>query len=301
MKKVLVITGPTASGKSELAMRLGLKHQGTLINADSQQVYRELNIGTAKPTSEQRLHPPHVLYDVCGYDESFSVKAYQTLARAAIDEVDRTNRLPIFVGGSGLYLKAALYDYDFIEDATPVSSMETLDPLEAHRRLNELDPKAAQAIHPNNVKRVLRALSLAQSTQTKSEREAKQAKNLVYDALIVVVDRHRAQLHQRIEARVEAMFKAGLKAEVERYFRDPRSWKYQSFQAIGYKEWRAYFEHGISESEVKERIVVATRQYAKRQYTWFRHQFKALWFNLDEQNENDLDRAIESWLSEEAR
>lgn len=301
MTKVLVITGPTASGKSDLAMRLGLKYQGTLINADSQQVYRELNIGTAKPSPEQRAYPPHRLFDVCGYDEGFSVKAYQTLARAAIDEAQQSNRLPILVGGSGLYLKSVLYDYAFMEEEPKASAIEDLEPQEAYRRLVALDPTAAQTIHPNNHKRVLRALTLAQSSQTKTVREAKQTKTLLYDALIVVVDRDRVQLHQRIETRVEAMFTTGLKAEVERYFKNPISWEYQSFQAIGYKEWRAFFEHGISESDVKERIVVATRQYAKRQYTWFRNQFKALWFNLDEHDERDLERAIESWLTQEAR
>ena len=301
MKNVLIITGPTASGKSALAMRLGLKYQGTLINADSQQVYRELNIGTAKPSLEQRLNPPHLVFDVCGYNEGFSIKSYQTLARTAIDEVHHMNRLPILVGGSGLYLKAVLYDYDFLDDQASSIDTDALSPQEAYQRLTELDPEAAQAIHPNNVKRVQRALRLARSAQTKTAREAQQTKTLQYDALIVVVDRHRAQLHQRIEARVEAMFKAGLQDEVKRYFKDPSSWAYQSFQAIGYKEWRAFFEDGISESDVKERIVVATRQYAKRQYTWFRHQFKALWFNLDEQDENDVDRAIESWLTQEAQ
>lgn len=299
MNKVLVITGATAVGKTALALDLAEQFKGEIINADSQQVYQELNIGTAKVDQESKMRVVHHGLDIIGYDQSYSVKAYQDMARSAITHCHNTSKLPILVGGSGLYLKASLYDYDFEADIPKQPELDLLSNEVLYQKLQQLDYSASEKIHPNNRKRVLRALNLALSGQSKTQREAKQNKQLIYDVLFIVLDRHRANMHQRIEQRVEEMFEQGLKQEVMRYFKEPHTWRYQSFQAIGYKEWKAYFEHGISEEEVKQAIILATRQYAKRQVTWFRHQFEGHWFNLDEISTEDLYRTIQTWLDKE--
>ncbi len=299
MNKVLVITGATAVGKTALALDLAEQFKGEIINADSQQVYQELNIGTAKVDQESRMRVVHHGLDLISYDQSYSVKAYQDMARSAIAHCHNTSKLPILVGGSGLYLNASLYDYDFEADIPKQAELDLLSNEVLYQKLEQLDYSASEKIHPNNRKRVLRALNLALSGQTKTQREAKQNKQLIYDVLFIVLDRHRANMHQRIEQRVEEMFEQGLKREVIRYYKEPHTWLYQSFQAIGYKEWKAYFEHGISEEEVKQAIILATRQYAKRQVTWFRHQFEGHWFNLDEISSEDLYHTIQTWLDKE--
>ena len=301
MKKVLVLAGPTASGKSELALQLAIHYQGAILNADSQQVYTQLNIGTAKPTLAERQTCPHFGFDVVDYDQPFHVKAYQDLARRVLKQCHKDNVLPIMVGGTGLYLKASLFDYQFEDEPLHRISFDELSPLERYNLLKQLDPEAALKIHPNNQKRVLRALQLAHQPRNKSTREAQQSHKPLYDVMMVVVDRQRDHLHQRIQTRVEQMFEDGLKAEVMHYFSEPHQRTYQSFQAIGYKEWKAYFEHAISEAEVMNQIVIATRQYAKRQYTWFRHQFQALWFNLDESSIESLIAQIDQWLEREKK
>jgi len=299
MKKVLVITGATAVGKSDLALEVAEHFKGEIINADSQQVYQELNIATAKVDQASRQRCVHHGLDLVHYDQNYNVKDYQDMARTAIKQCHKMSSLPILVGGSGLYLKACLYDYVFEEDVPSQPELEALSNETLYQRLQDLDLTASQSIHPNNRKRVLRALRLALSGQNKTQREAKQKKELIYDVLVIVLDRNRAHMHQRIEQRVQQMFRDGLKEEVINYFNEARTWNYQSFQAIGYKEWRAYFEHGISEDEVKQAIIIATRQYAKRQITWFKHQFEGHWFNLDEQPKEDVFKLIQTWLEKE--
>jgi tRNA dimethylallyltransferase len=300
MKKVLVITGATAVGKSDISIQLAQRFNGEIINADSQQVYQELNIATAKVDHNTRLQVPHHGLDLITYDQSYSVMDYQRMARQAIDACHQKQKLPILVGGSGLYLKACLYDYHFETDQPITHNFDEMSNAELYEQLQQHDEQASLIIHPNNRKRVIRALTIAFSGKNKSQREADQNKQLIYDVLIVVLDRDRAQLHQRIEQRIEQMFKQGLQEEVETYFSNPRTWTYQSFQAIGYKEWRAYFEHGVGVDQVKQAMIVATRQYAKRQLTWFRHQFDGLWFNIDENSVDALYKQINEWLKKEA-
>ena len=299
MKKVLVITGATAVGKSDLSIRVAKQYKAEIINADSQQVYKELMIGTAKVDEQTQLEVPHHGLDLIAYTQNYNVMEYQTMAREAIKNIHNKNKLPILVGGSGLYLKACLYDYHFEVEDKQDASFDHLSNIELFEQLKHLDEHASLSIHPNNRKRVMRAINIALSGKSKTQREAEQKKELIYDVLMIVVDRDREVLHQRIEQRVEAMFNQGLKEELIEYFKEPKTWSYQSFQAIGYKEWKPYFEHGIGEEEVKQAIIVATRQYAKRQYTWFRHQFDAQWFNPDQQSEASLFEMISAWLNKE--
>ena len=299
MKKVLVIAGPTASGKTALSIRLAKRLNGEIISGDSQQVYRELNVGTAKITEEAKEGVVHYGLDLIGYEEPYSVKDFQTMARTSIDSITAKAKLPIIVGGTGFYLKATLYDYVFEDEADKDEEFETSSNDELYERLLSLDPSSTEKIHPNNRKRIVRALNIALKGETKTEREAKQNHEPMYDFFILVMDHPKALLDQRIEDRLDGQFMQGLQAEIERYFSTPEQRQYQSFQAIGYKEWKAYFDEHASIEEIKQKIVIATRQYAKRQLTWFRHQFNAYWYKPDLENEKILINTIQSWLDKE--
>ena len=299
MKKVLVIAGPTASGKTALSIRLAKRLNGEIISGDSQQVYRELNVGTAKITEEAKEGVVHYGLDLIGYEEPYSVKDFQTMARTSIDSITAKAKLPIIVGGTGFYLKATLYDYVFEDEADKDEEFETSSNDELYERLLSLDPSSTEKIHPNNRKRIVRALNIALKGETKTEREAKQNHEPMYDFFILVMDHPKALLDQRIEDRLDGQFMQGLQAEIERYFSTPEQRQYQSFQAIGYKEWKAYFDKHASIEEIKQKIVIATRQYAKRQLTWFRHQFNAYWYKPDLENEKILINTIQSWLDKE--
>lgn len=299
MKKVLVIAGPTASGKTALSIRLAKRLNGEIISGDSQQVYRELNVGTAKITEEAKEGVVHYGLDLIGYEEPYSVKDFQTMARTSIDSITAKAKLPIIVGGTGFYLKATLYDYVFEDEADKDEEFETSSNDELYKRLLNLDPNSTEKIHPNNRKRIVRALNIALKGETKTEREAKQNHEPMYDFFILVMDHPKALLDQRIEDRLDGQFMQGLQAEIERYFSTPEQRQYQSFQAIGYKEWKAYFDKHASIEEIKQKIVIATRQYAKRQLTWFRHQFNAYWYKPDLENEKILINTIQSWLDKE--
>lgn len=299
MKKVLVIAGPTASGKTALSIQLAKALNGEIISGDSQQVYRELNIGTAKITDEAKQGIQHYGLDRIDYDQTYSVKDFQSMAREAIDEITAKGKLPIIVGGTGFYLKATLFDYVFENESSEDQTFEAVSNEELYQRLLALDPKATEKIHPNNRKRVLRALNIALKGEIKSEREAKQKHEALYDMFMLVIDHPKTLLDQRIEERLDHRFMDGLKEEIERYFSTEEQRQYQSFQAIGYKEWKAYFEDNASVEDVKQKIVIATRQYAKRQLTWFRHQFNAYWYKPSSENEKLLINTIKAWLEKE--
>ena len=299
MKKVLVIAGPTASGKTALSIQLAKALNGEIISGDSQQVYRELNIGTAKITDDAKQGIQHYCLDRIDYDQTYSVKDFQSMAREAIDEITAKGKLPIIVGGTGFYLKATLFDYVFEDESSDDQAFEAVSNEELYQRLLALDPKATEKIHPNNRKRVLRALNIALKGEIKSEREAKQKHEALYDMFMLVIDHPKTLLDQRIEERLDHQFMDGLKEEIERYFSTDEQRQYQSFQAIGYKEWKAYFEDNASVEDVKQKIVIATRQYAKRQLTWFRHQFNAYWYKPSSENEKLLINTIKVWLEKE--
>lgn len=296
MKKVLVVAGPTASGKTALSIKLAKHFKGEIISGDSQQVYKELSIGTAKITEEEKDSIKHYGLDLISYTENYSVKDFQTLARNSIDEISQNDKLPIIAGGTGFYLKACLYDYEFKNELEEDNPFDELSNEEIYNRLKEIDPQSLDKIHLNNRKRLVRALNIGLKGQTKSERESIQRHEPIYDIFLIVMDLPKPMLDQRIEKRLDTMFETGLKEEVMTYFSEPESWEYQSFQGIGYKEWKDYLLNTISLEEVKEKIVISTRQYAKRQLTWFRHQFKAYWYKPSVENEKLLLNDIEEWI-----
>lgn len=298
-KKILAIVGPTGIGKTSLSIRLAKLFDGEIISCDSMQVYKQMNIGTAKVTEREKEGIPHYLLDEQEYDEPYNVMIFQTKCRDAIQTIQEKNKLPILCGGTGLYLKAALYDYEFEEeqeDTEYTAYLHSLSNEQLVELLKQKDEKALEKIHPNNRKRVIRALQIAHSGKNKTQREEEQSHEPLYDIFFLGLDIDRDILHERINKRVDLMFKEGLVKEVEELFSDPQTWSYTSFQGIGYKEFKEYFEHTRALEEVKDKIKVHSRQYAKRQYTWFKNQMKVHWF--DREDEEQIVKSVKAWLYE---
>ncbi len=296
MSEILIIVGPTASGKSSLAVELAKKYDGEIINGDSVSVYRELNIGSAKTTEQQQQGVPHHLLDYVEVSEEYSVARFQKDCRQAIEEISSRGKLPIVVGGTGLYIKAMLYDYDF----KPTGSGEEKDYSsfsneELYEMLKSKDEVSAQSIHPNNRKRVIRALQIADSGTLKSESEAAQNHEPIYDSLIIGLTMDRDRLKERIDKRVDEMMKTGLLQEVTE-LNNRYSLSERCFSAIGYKEFREYFTGLQTLEETVELIKTHTRQFAKRQYTWFNHQMPVCWFDVEDSDFREkIEKKIEGF------
>ena len=282
---ILVLTGPTGSGKTDMAISLAKKLGGAIINADAFQVYRELNIATAKPSEAQRLEVPHFLFDFVPISSSYSVYEYQADLRATIADLQEIHKPIIIAGGTGLYIRAGLYDYSFPEEkVVDLSVYEKMDEDTLYAALQKMDPEEAKTIHPHNRIRVLRAIKVYLSSgKKKSEIKAEQKHQPIYDDVYFFgLNAERAPLYERVNQRVEEMFKAGLveenRALYEKYGKTPRA-----FQAIGVKELFPYFRGEKNLEECKEEIQKNTRHYVKRQETFFRHQFDIHWITREEE------------------
>lgn len=282
LPSVLAVVGPTATGKSALAMELARRTGGEIISCDSMQVYTGMDIGTAKPTPADRAEVPHHLIDIVTPATEFSCADYRARAEAAVADIVSRGKLPIFCGGTGLYLNSVLEVGDFSPDVDPEirESLKSLPASELYERLRACDPEAAAGIHPNNLRRVVRALEIFAGTGvTKSEwdRRSKTAGKR-YNAVKIGLDcRDRAALYARINDRVDAMFADGLAGEVKNL---PRPLCKTASQAIGYSEFLKYgFDDPLF---VSERIKQDTRNYAKRQLTWFRRDPGINWFYIDD-------------------
>lgn len=295
MDKILAIVGPTGIGKSACSIELAQALDGQIISGDSMQVYRQMNIGTAKITESEMQGIPHYLVGIQDYKDPYNVCIFQQKAKEAIAQIQKQGKLPIFCGGTGLYLKAALYDYVFEEeqkDEEYLKQLEAKTSEELFALLQTIDPQAAEKIHPHNRKRLIRALEIAHNGPTKTQRENEQEHKPLYDVYFMGLSMDREKLYQRIDQRVEQMFEEGLAQEVTSLFEDPKTWEYTSFQGIGYKEFKAYFEHEATLEEVKQAIQKHSRQYAKRQLTWFKHQMPVHWF---EKEDPKLWESIREW------
>lgn len=272
--KLVVIAGPTASGKSEMAVRIAADFDGEVVGCDSMQIYRGMDIGTGKITQVEKRDIPHHMIDIVSPSEAFSVSEYKRRAESCIADIVRRGKLPVLAGGTGLYINALLSGLDFAETPRSEKVRETLrkeaeseGSLSLYKRLHQVDPVSAGKISPNDLKRIIRALEIYIVTgKPKSERASKGV--CPYDALLLVLTPDRARLYARINARVDAMFASGLPEEVERLyaFRDT-----QAMQAIGYKETVAYLEDRCDLDTAIETVKQNSRQYAKRQLTYFRH------------------------------
>ncbi len=282
---IIIICGPTASGKSAIALRIAKKYQGEILNGDAFQVYQELSIGTVKPTILERSLLPHHLYDYVKPNEPFSVQRYQKEAREKIDEILARKHVPILVGGTGLYQKATIFDYVF-EDQIEVdmSAFDSYENEALYEMAKEIDPVAVMKIHPNNRKRLLRVLEIYYASgKKKSENEALQKHASIYENVVWIgVDIPRDELYQRIDSRVDQMMKEGLLEEVKQLYQKYSS-SIQAFQAIGYKEWIPYFEEKVDRDSVVELIKKNSRNYAKRQMTFFKNQLPVKWFQTEEE------------------
>lgn len=282
---ILVLTGPTGSGKSKLAVSSAKRLDAAIINADAFQVYQELSIATAKPSPAMRMEVPHFLFDFVPLTDSYNVAEYQADARSVLACCQEKGQNVIIAGGTGLYIKAALFDYEFTpKKEVDLSRFDGLNEEELHAELAKLDPISAASIHPHNRLRVRRALEICLSNdEPKSAIEAKQSHQPIYPVLFFGLNKERQALYEDVEKRVDEMFEEGLLEEtlplIERYGRDVRA-----FRAIGVKELFPYIDGRCSLEEAKDAIKRNTRNYIKRQMTWFNHQFDLTWV----EDEKDL-------------
>ncbi len=282
---ILCIVGPTGVGKTKLSIALAHKYNAIIINADAMQVYKDMNIGTAKITEVEKEGIPHYLFDIVDVKTNYTVYNYQAAARKIIAENSSKNI--IFVGGTGLYLKAALYSYAFKEEDKETNIYEELSTEEIYNLALKKDKNLN--IHPHNRRRLIRFLNKESTTPEECVP--------LYDATFIGLTTNRSELYNRINKRVDAMFESGLLTEVK-YFYDQKINSKALNTAIGYKELYKYFDKEISLAEAKELIKKNSRHYAKRQYTWFNNQIPVTWFNVDFVNFDNTIKEIEDFISE---
>ena len=285
---VLAVVGPTATGKTALGVALAEAFEGEVISADSMQIYKGLDVGTAKVAPEETHGIPHHAVDILEPDEPFSVADFVTLAGTLEADISARGRLPILVGGTGLYVQSFLYGVRFAAEKTPDGLREQLaaelaekGPEAMYAQLQAVDPEAAAAIHPNNQVRVLRALEHYRATGKRlSEQKAESLPTeRPYRSLVLGLDfPERAQLYRRIDLRVDKMMENGLLPEAELVYQNRERFK-TAAQAIGYKEFFPYFEGNAALEDCVEKLKQASRNYAKRQLTWFRHMDGVVWLD----------------------
>ncbi|MFB1081021.1 tRNA (adenosine(37)-N6)-dimethylallyltransferase MiaA [Jeotgalibacillus sp. JSM ZJ347] len=296
-KKVIVIAGPTAVGKTELSIRLSKAMNGEVINGDAMQVYRRLNIGTAKIKPEEMQGVPHHLFDILDPDQVFSAADYQRAVRKKISEIHDRGAIPVLTGGTGLYIQSVLYDYNFSDKGKDPDIRTRLEEahqqgIDLHKKLSVVDQDSAADIHPNNVRRVIRALEIIESTgMTPAELKSLQKPEAIYDHELIGLDMDRDHLYQRINKRVDLMIDEGLVQEVKSLYEDGIR-NVTSVQAIGYKELYDYFDGKTTYNEAIESIKQNSRRYAKRQLTWFRNKMDFKWFNMTENREKKIKEII---------
>jgi len=273
--RVIAVVGPTASGKTALSVELACRYGGEIISCDSMQIYRGMDIGTAKVTEEERRGVPHHLIDIASPESEFSCADYAAVAKKAIADIDGRGKIPVFCGGTGLYLDSVLKNTEFSAAGKDEEYRAYLErecsPEELHLMLCRVDPESAASIHPNNIKRVIRALEIYRVTgKTKTEWDfMSRLTEPPYSSIIIGLDyRMRETLYSRIDRRVDIMMECGLTDEVRR-LDTPAFRASTASQAIGYKEILSYFDGERSLGEAVELIKQYSRNYAKRQLTWF--------------------------------
>ena len=279
MTKITVICGPTASGKTAAAVKMALEADGEVISADSMQIYRGMDIGTAKATKDEMQGVPHHLIDIISPDEAYNVALFAGQAAVLIDEITARGKLPIICGGTGFYVNALLFGTEFgggsDRDEALRAELSRRTPTDLHVMLAKVDPSSAANIPMGNVKRVIRALEYFRihgKTISAHNAAQRQGRALAYDAQITIMESDRAQLYERINSRVDDMLAAGLVEEVDGLMKAGYSADLTSMQGIGYKEIAKYLQGEYSLAAAAEAVKQATRRFAKRQVTWFKHQ-----------------------------
>lgn len=290
MNKVIVITGPTAVGKTKLSIELAKRYNGEIINADAVQVYKGLDIGSAKVTEEEKEDIPHHLFDIKEVDEEYTIYHYQKDCRKLIKEVQGRGKTPILVGGTGLYIKAALYDYKLTEEKE-TNTYDNLTDEELYNILLELDKNIV--IDKNNRRRLIRALNYYKENNKSINTNT--TNKLLYDAIFIGLTTDRRILYDKINNRVDIMIKEGLLNEVKVFY-DKNIRTKPLLNAIGYREIYSYFDGNISLEEAIDKIKQNSRHYAKRQYTFFNHQLPVVWFETDYSNFNNTVEKVINYI-----
>ncbi len=292
MDQIIAIVGPTGVGKTKLSVSLSKILNGEIINADSTQVYKGLDIATAKVTEDEKENIPHHLFDIKDIEENYTVYDYQKDCRAKIAEIKKRGKTPIIVGGTGLYIKAALYDYNFsLENIS--NSYDNTSTIDLYNKLKEIDNSTL--IHPNNRKRIIRALNYYENNNNSISSKEKSNK-LLYDVIFIGLTTDRDILYDRINKRVDEMVSNGLIDEaLNLYNKNIRTKAVMT--PIGYKELFSYFDHNISFDEAINLIKKRSRNYAKRQYTWNNHQIPVKWFDVNFDNFSSTISDVANYIS----
>lgn len=299
--KVIVICGPTASGKTALSIELAKKINGEIVSCDSMQIYKDMDIGTAKPTIEEMQGIKHYMLDFVSPDERYSVADYKKQAKQAIREIIEKGKVPIVVGGTGLYVDSLIYEIEYqniefdekyrkqLEERSEKEGLEVL-----YNEAKKIDPEAIIKISPNDKKRILRILEIYNATgKNKTEQEKESRKNEVeFDYKVYAISWDREKLYDRINQRVDIMIDQGLIEEVQKIYS-----KYNKFptamQGLGYKEVLEYLEGKCNKQEMIDKIKQETRRYAKRQLTWFRKNKQTIWLDGQEKIQNNIEIILE--------
>ena len=300
-EKVIVICGPTASGKTAMSIELAKKINGEIVSCDSMQIYKEMDIGTAKPTREEMQGIKHYMIDIISPDQRYSVADYKRDAKIAIREILKKGKTPIVVGGTGLYVDSLIYEIEYQDIKFDEEYRKELEKQAREKGLNTLyeeakkiDPEAILKISPNDQKRILRILEIYHVTgMTKTEQEKKsREKEPEFDYKVYALNMPREKLYERINLRVDLMIKQGLIKEVEEIYH-----KYSEFptamQGLGYKEVVEYLKGNLTKEEMIEKIKQETRRYAKRQMTWFRKNKQTIWLDTENTLQNNLQIILE--------
>jgi tRNA dimethylallyltransferase len=295
LPKLLVLLGPTAVGKTQLSLQIAKKYQCEIISGDSMQVYRRMDIGTAKIHPDDMLGIPHYMIDIVEPTESFSAAQFQVMTEQFIRDIDLRQNLPFIVGGTGLYIESLCYRYHFSQAASDSVFRESMESFARvngaeglHQKLLLVDPDTAERLHPNDQRRVIRALEVHHVTgQTMSALLATQQKEPNYQLCLIGLKRDRQQLYERIEGRVDEMIQLGLVEEVQSLLESGCTLQHLSMQALGYKEIAGYLKGDMSLEDAIVLLKKRTRNYAKRQMSWFRHMKDIHWLDLSEKTNFD--------------
>ncbi|SFA75888.1 tRNA dimethylallyltransferase [Lentibacillus halodurans] len=298
-KTVIAIVGPTAVGKTKLSIEIASRFDGEVISGDSMQVYKGLDIGTAKIMETEKQGIPHHMVDIKNPDEPFSVADYQKLVQQYVEEIDSHGKLPVIAGGSGLYIQAALYNYHFSNQRRDEQLTRQLENEIHHRgaerlydRLKAIDPGHAAKIHPNNHRRLIRALEIYETTgMTMSEYHKEQSDHSPYNPIFIGLDMDRDLLYKRINNRVDRMLEQGLLQEVKTLYEQGYE-NHQAMRGIGYKEFIPYLKGQQTFDETVHLLKRNSRRYAKRQYTWFKNKMNVKWYTITPVSVNEQFRNI---------
>ena len=288
---IIAIVGPTAVGKTKMSIEIAKEFNGEIINADSTQIFKDLDIATAKVTEEEKEGIVHHLIDIKNIEDDYTVYDYQIDARKKIDEILKKGKTPIIVGGTGLYISAALYDYKF-EKETHNNNYEEYSTEELYQKLLEIDPKTE--IHKNNRKRIIRALNYSiNNNEPFSQKET--TNKLLYDVIFIGLTTDREVLYDRINKRVDIMLENGLLEEAKKIYDTGIRTKAVT-TPIGYKELFEYFDNNITLDEAIDKIKQRSRNYAKRQYTWFNNKIPTKWIDVNFDNFNDTVNKVKEYI-----